>query len=221
MPNICTAVVYARGRKDSIDEFIKILQSDYEYGCNKMDVPYISHVPHFFRVFEAHVFDRRQLYGLVDFCAISIECAWSVFCCMFPGPFTYYDDFVKREMPKYYSNIILESKRLQLDVEIYSREPGVGFQEQYRLISGILAINKDYPYNEYYIGEYKTLQDWIEDYDGDTEAIPIKTEEEFQKIKQEDPVVYEINRINDDSTIDEPPKYIAGLVMVKPTNKEE
>ena len=57
MPNICEATIYVRGVKSSVDEFINILKADWGEKDNK---PWCTASGHFFRIFNAQVFDYRN-----------------------------------------------------------------------------------------------------------------------------------------------------------------
>ena len=108
--------------------------------------------PHLFRVFEANVNESecfclppdesgniiRSLYGY---------CAWSVYSCMFEGKCTYYDDFMRdfgiRYIGFFGTTIPKLSRLLNLDIEIFSEETGVCFQEHYRVTNGNIIINDE------------------------------------------------------------------------------
>ena len=108
--------------------------------------------PHLFRVFEANVNESecfclppdengdiiRSLYGY---------CAWSVYSCMFEGKCTYYDDFMRdfgiRYIGFFGTTIPKLSRLLNLDIEIFSEETGVCFQEHYNVTNGNIIINDE------------------------------------------------------------------------------
>ena len=108
--------------------------------------------PHLFRVFEANVNESecfclppdengdiiRSIYG---------ECAWSVYSCMFEGEHTYYNDFMRdfgiRYIGFFGTTIPKLSRLLNLDIEIFSEETGVCFQEHYRVTNGNIIINDE------------------------------------------------------------------------------
>ena len=129
MPNICIGTVKVRGYKDNVDEFTRIIQSNYNYDKPDLDF----HKPHFWRVFEAYL-SSYETYGLLAVAEYDISCAWSVAACMLPGKFSYYDDTKDgiNGIKTYGTHLLEIGKKLNLDVEIFSSEPGVGFQEHYR-----------------------------------------------------------------------------------------
>ena len=159
MPNICIGTVKVRGYKDNVEEFTRIIQSKYDYDKPDLDF----HKPHFWRVFEAYL-SSYETYGLLAVAEYDISCAWSVAACMLPGKFSYYDDTKDgiNGIKTYGTHLLEIGKKLNLDVEIFSSEPGVGFQEHYRIQSGIMCEDECTEYHELYIGEYETYQDLID-----------------------------------------------------------
>ena len=79
--------------------------------------------------------------------AVSGYCAWSVYSCMFEGEHTYYNDFMRDFGIRYigfFGTTIPElSRLLNLDIEIFSEETGVCFQEHYRVTNGNIIINDE------------------------------------------------------------------------------
>lgn len=229
MPNICTGFMNVRGYAPNVDEFVAILQADYSY-YNKnnpndfttwcTDLSNFTHIPHFFRVFEAQLINNPVWHSGVYKCvSISIEVAWSVYCAMMPGPFSYYDVFEKEHHGNHFgSNIIKESKRLQLEIEIWSYEPGMMFQEHYKICSGVLVKNEEFNFKGSWLEDYSNYQEFKDNYKGNE---PIITEQEFNKrIKNENYwYEYDLHEEKVDFEPKDPPKYLANIVMVKP--KEE
>ena len=82
MPNECSAVVKVSGRKDNVDEFIRIMNADYNYGHYVEESMEFSHTPHFFRIFVADTMDYEQD-GLFVVASLDVWCAWSIASCMF------------------------------------------------------------------------------------------------------------------------------------------
>lgn len=224
MPNICTGFMTVRGRADCVDEFIKILQANYCYYKDKENKDYtwcadpknFTHIPHFFRIFDASLIDDPVYISQVYKCvSISIEVAWSVYSCMFPGPHTYYSDFQKEHFGDHFgSNILKESKRLQLEIEVWSYEPGMVFQEHYKICSGILVKNEVFNFNCLWLEDYSNYEEFVKDCKGDT--FPL-TEQQFNERIENNDYYYEYGlheEVVDFSPSDEP-KYLANLVMVK------
>lgn len=224
MPNYCYGQLVVRGYKPNVDEFIKILQAHYNYNTGE-----ITHKPHFYRVFEADVYDYYETRGLNAIAFINLEVAWSIWVCMFNGPHTYYNN--TKDLPnRFGSHIEAESKRLNLEIEIFSEETGMCFQEYYKLQSGILCKEEVFPLHSYYLGDFETLDEYINDYtDGEDleefikdhgdDWLPTRDPEEYKKIRDEN-WTYEPDRIDWDTTILDNPKYLCHKIMCKSVNKE-
>lgn len=227
MPNLCTGFINVRGRADCVDEFIAILQADYRYCPNSKNGDYtwiadpknMSHIPHFFRVFEATLYDDPIYHSVIyKSASISIEVAWSVWTCMFDGPHTYYDDFQKNHFGNHFgSNILFESKRLQLEIEIWSYESGMCFQEHYKICSGILVKNEKFSFNILWLEDYSNY----EEFKNECKYPITMTEKEFnERIKCGNNYYEEGIREEDvDFLPEDKPIYLANLVMVKPKER--
>lgn len=178
MPNWCDADIYVKGRKMDVDEFINILNADYDYHNMKF-----SHIPHFYRIFENNVYDRIDN-GAFSFAQSNVECAWSVYCCMFPGDCTYYNDMMNdEEHRKRHTNIIEASRKLNLEIEIWSAEPGMCFREHYYIKNGNVLIDEELPYYEFDVNDFNSLQDFNKEY---PDLKTLVTEEQFNRAKQEE-----------------------------------
>ena len=64
-------------------------------------------------------------------------------------------------------NLETETKRLNLVVEAYSTEPGFGFQEHVLIDRGEVIIDECIDYEEYYVGDYESIEAYNEDNDTD------------------------------------------------------
>lgn len=228
MPNICTGFMNVRGYSPNVDEFVKILQANYSYYKDRSNLDFewcanpknFSHIPHFFRVFDAYVFGDCYHSGIYKAVSISIECAWSVHTCMFPGPHTYYDNYQKEHFGKYFaSNILAESKRLQLEIEIWSYEPGMSFQEHYKICSGILVKEEEFTFSGYSLDDYANYEEYKEDFKNDINLI---SEQEFnRRIKDDDCwIEKDLHEEEVDFLIEDEPIYLAHIVMAKPVGKD-
>lgn len=158
MPNLCTYSMCVTGKKNDVEEFIKVAQADYDYGTMEF-----SYDRHFFRVFEAYYDEIEELGPNVDGdniyqVIINGECAWSVGCCMFSVG--YYDD-LKERFPNEFrgTTIPAESKRLNLSIEIFSEECGCCFQEHYTVIDGDIIEDECVDWYEYDLSEYDTKEE--------------------------------------------------------------
>ena len=224
MPNYCTGFMNVRGRADCIDEFIAILNANYSYYMDSKNGDYtwcadpknFTHTPHFFRVFSAILMDDPIWHsGVYKAASIQFEVAWSVYCCMFPGEWSYYDSFEKDHPGQHYgSNILIESKRLQLEIEIWSYEPGMCFQEHYKICSGILVRDETFSFKALWLEDYSNYEEFKKVCDDP--AITL-TEQQFNERIKEENYWYEygLQEENVDFLPEDEPIYLANLVMVK------
>lgn len=165
MPNYCDYEMKVVGKTNCIKEFIKVMQADYNYGTNEFTGP-----RHMYRVFEAYVDQEPEAideYGNAE-CIISGYCAWSVASCMLDQDCTYYRDV--RKNPETYgisgdverrdTHLVLESKNLGLDIEVFSRETGMCFEEHYLIKHGEMIKEEVLEYHEPYWDkdEYPTME---------------------------------------------------------------
>jgi hypothetical protein len=209
MPNYCDAIIRVRGRRDCVDEFINVLQSDYYYAWKQgetVEDNKFSHIPHMYRIFEVDIMNRVTA-NLITFAEIRVQCAWSVFACMFEGPYTYYDDthtkeFTDKYGPNYGTTVVRESKRLKLDIEIYSSEPGVGFQEHYRIVNGVQVVTDEREVQFIYLADIETYKGFEEWYPNMAKKID---EEHFKILKRDNPEGYTIGGYSNSPYMDDVP----------------
>ena len=150
MPNYCYYEMKVIGTDDNIDEFISMMK----YNHPKQ---------HFYRVFEADVYDRGKGYALI--CG-DVACSiYNAMLCLLGECKATGKEYV------FISNV---SKNLQIDIEIFSSEPGMGFQEHYIFKDGKTVLSECVDYSEYYFDEFyykksKTYEEkfaaFLEEYD--------------------------------------------------------
>ena len=117
MPNWCAFEMKVIGNTDAINELVSILTYQHP-SCQ------------FYRVASASVYEAEE-----DYACICGDAAWSVRSSMMNHSGKY--DCSKKE----FMLISTVSERLQLEIEIFSDEPGVGFQEHYLFRNGEIIIN--------------------------------------------------------------------------------
>lgn len=147
-----------KGKKENVEEFIKVIQANYDYGTMEF-----SYDRHLFRVFEAYYKEIEQVGDDVYQVVIGGDCAWSVSSCMFEDG---YYGRIKAEYPNEFrgTTLPIESKRLGLDIEVFSEEGGCAFQEHYVIINGDVIIDECVDWEEYDISEYDTKEEAETDY---------------------------------------------------------
>lgn len=156
MPNYCNYQMKVVGKKENVEELIKIMKANYDYGTMKFD--YERHMGG--RVFEAEDNGIEEIENGLHETYISGYCAWSVYSCMFDGDHTYYHNLKKNYGDQCRSTTVpIESKKLNLDIEIYSEECGCCFQEHYLIRKGDIEVDDCVDWNEYCIDEYETKEE--------------------------------------------------------------
>lgn len=142
MPNYCSYEMKVNGKKESQEKLLEIMKADYDY--NTME---FSADKHLFRIFEASLCEFSE----DDDFFISGYCAWSVYSCMMEGEHSYYNSLKERFPNEFRGTTLVElSKELDLEIEVFSEEPGCGFMEHYIIKNGELIVNKCHEYEEVY-----------------------------------------------------------------------
>lgn len=138
-----------KGTKENVLKvFDTFKQIDYDKG------------PHMYRIFEAN--DAGEPIQVDDgefILGISGYCAWSIYSCMFPSSL-----YFARGLSPNAVDILTLSKQYDVQVEMYSAEPGMGFQEHYYIDKGELVIDDiAEDYTSVYMDAYKSVDEIFED----------------------------------------------------------
>lgn len=153
MPNYCYYSMCVKGKKENVEEFEKVLKADYAYSTMEF-----SHDRHLFRVFSAESDGIEEVDHGVYQQTFTGDCAWSVATCMFENG--YYRDLKERFPDEFRGTTLqIESERLNLDIEVFSEECGMCFQEHYLIRNGHLEIDECVDFYEYYVEEYETKEE--------------------------------------------------------------
>lgn len=153
MPNYCNYSMCVVGTKENVEEFAKIMNADYNYGTMEF-----SYDRHMFRVFEANYDEIEEMGDGTFQVVIDGYCAWSVSSCMLEHG--YYKDCKERYGNNFRgTTLLIESKRLGVDIEVYSEESGMCFQEHYIISDGKLVRNECVDWCEYWIEDYETKEE--------------------------------------------------------------
>lgn len=171
MPNLCSYSMKVKGTPENVQEFIKIIQANYSYE-NGVCVDFKTKEPierHLWRVFDADIFDD-ETENNIRVIILTGSCAWSVHSCMCSGRGTYQSDNPNKNG----TTLADESKRLNLSIEVFSEEPGMCFMEHYVYVNGKEIINECVDWNEYYVGDFETVEELNAEYNTNF------TQEEFE-----------------------------------------
>lgn len=155
MPNYCSYLMCVKGKKENIKEFIKVIKADYNYGAMEF-----SFDRHMFRVFAADYDEIEQIGENAYQVLINGYCAWSVSSCMLDSLHSYYASCKEKYKENFRGTTLpIESKRLNLDIEVFSEESGMCFQEHYIIRNGIMEVDDCVDWNEYFLEEYETKEE--------------------------------------------------------------
>ncbi len=151
MANNCFYQMRVVGKKENVEEFIRVL--NYED-----DNHWLS------RIFSAYDEGWENLKDGRVACSIYGDCAWSVHSCMFSGYGSYFGDGTDAKTGQ--TTVGMESRRLQLEIEIYSTESGIGFAEHYFIRNGEVLISDETDYNEYWYDadDYENFEEFKKEY---------------------------------------------------------
>lgn len=209
MPNWTFTRISVVGRKECVKEFIKVLNANYDYNKYNFD-----HKFHIFRTL-VQSYDH-EIYGQIMQADIYVECAWSVYVCMFKGPHTYYND----RIGLYNRAVSIDelSKIYNLNIEIWSEEPGLCFQEHYYIINGNIIINEEFSSKYGYI--YTNEIDYNEYLDicKDCNIDPKLTKDKFYGNNIIDPLEFKEWNFHR-NVLHAKPNNICYNIMIKSVNK--
>lgn len=135
MANNCFFEMRITGKKENIDELIEMIH-DRNVDSDLG------------RVFSCDVSCEEEINGITYIDVVG-DCAWSVENSMMPGCIGH--------------NLVDESKRLNLVIEIYSSEYGNCFQEHILIIKGDIDENETVHYEEHWVSGYNSLKEYNED----------------------------------------------------------
>ena len=118
MANSCLYKMHVKGDVKNIEEFLRVM-TDYDYDR------------HFWRVFSAEAYGKIENEDGSFTYYIDGECAWAVYSCMLMKNGAYATGDNEKD-----TSLQLESKRLNLEIEVFSEEEGMGFQEHFHYKNG-------------------------------------------------------------------------------------
>lgn len=134
MANVCSCEMRVVGKKENVEEFIRMMEWKDEFKDKGLG-----------RVFEVTVYDMEALKEDYVSYSIDLDCAWSIKTALVERPI----------------GLESETKRLKLALEAYSCECGFSFQEHYLVVNGKILCDECKDWNEYDINvlDEKELQD--------------------------------------------------------------
>lgn len=140
MANCCDFIMKITGREENVEELIEMMkwQGKYE-DCGLGRV---------YECWEDEVEELNREYISVQ---VSGYCAWSVLTAM-------------RNYKGRHPSLESETERLGLLVEFYSSESGNGFQEHCMIDRGEVVFEECIDYQEHWIAEFDTLEEYNKEY---------------------------------------------------------
>lgn len=123
MANNCDVSIHVKGTKVSVQEFIRAMQWKGEYEECGVG-----------RIYVCEVIDECYLHENYYFADIWADCAWSVLSAMRNASNS--------------NNLEAISKRLDLTIEIFSKEPCAGFMEHFVVENGTVMVDDCFDYYE-------------------------------------------------------------------------
>lgn len=173
MANDCFYSMKVQGKPENVEDFLQMIQVNYAYDDNgNCYNPSDNNKPverHLWRVFEAYLNDDCTEDGIRTI-TVDGNCAWSVYCCMCEGEYTYQT----QNQGLKGTTLQKESERLQLTIEVFSEECGMCFMEHYVFVNGECKVDDCVDWYEYCTSDYDTVEEMNEDCDTDF------TQEQFE-----------------------------------------
>ncbi len=176
MPNICEFTMKIVGRKkENVEKLVCYLDNSYYYITDAADHDlneedrkkypfcfsegnwklYAKAEKHFYRVFEVYPGDIEPADGNWETVLFG-NCAWSVLCCMIDSPSSYYATNRDQPLREHSTTLEKESQELDLDIEVYSSEPGMEFAEHYLISRGEIIKDECFDYEEFCLDDCKS-----------------------------------------------------------------
>lgn len=137
MANYCEYDMHVCGAEGDVNEFVSILQRKH----NKRRLPDA-------RIYSAEVYSSYNDADGNYVACIFGDCAWSVFTSMLYGK---YD--MDKGLGLIITTLVDESRILNLKIEVWSQEVGIGFQEHYLLNYGDVIDESEKEVDVYYFDQ--------------------------------------------------------------------
>lgn len=187
MSNDCNFDIKVRGKKKDVLTLADWLSAYYDYTDSNNprcylvkddgDVPCAHHIG--YRVKESMLIDDLSDYEDDDEVIGDINgyCAWSCHSCMFEGSFSYLSDDDNKQ--SFAISLPNACKELQLELELFSSEPGECFAEHYFINKeGVILVEDCVEYYEKDLSDITGNYDSYEEFKNDNLETDI-TEEEY------------------------------------------
>ena len=143
MPNLCSYSMRIKGNKENVYEFHKRM-SDYNMPN------------HLWRIFETDIYNEYDNGDGTITIDVAGSCAWSIETCCRASGYSKGIDLFK-----------VNSRELNLEIESWSDESGMCFQEHYHYKNGECLVDACVDWTEYYYDEdeYDSFEDFKKEND--------------------------------------------------------
>lgn len=142
MANNCFFEMKVTGNKESVETLIKMLKWKDEFEESGLG-----------RVYDIYEIYREEPVNEIVSVILYGDCAWSVLTAM-------------RKYEKIrIKNLEDVSEQLNLVIEVFSKEPGVGFQEHVLIAQGDVITDDCVDYEEHWVEEFETIEEYNAEYD--------------------------------------------------------
>lgn len=144
MANFCNFVLKVVGPEAGVQAFTKVIQTkDQTKG------------KHLSRVTDVDIVKRKD--GMCIFAGL---CAWSTYVCMLEGDNTYHKRNLESDNPDpNVTSLNALTSEFGVEVELYSEETGIGFQEHILITPLAVTINECVDYEEHDPTDFDTLEE--------------------------------------------------------------
>lgn len=144
MANYCSYTMKVTGEKENVETLIKMMKWEGPFKDNGLG-----------RIYDIYECDREEIAGGLVSVILDGGCAWSILSAM-------------RELkPSNSQTIEKASKQLGLVIEAFSEESGCCFQEHVLIVKGEVIIDDCVDFEDHWIGEFETLEEYNYEYDTD------------------------------------------------------
>lgn len=151
MANICSFDMRVKGKHENIENFYNAMTHKGNFWMG--------------RGAEAEFYYENEVGAEAEVAAIIGNCKWSVYSALTGNAISMRDephlwDFDDIDVSTLeFLTLDEASEKWDLTIEVYSEEPGVGFQEHYLIKSGSFWEDECVDYTEYYLEEFKTREE--------------------------------------------------------------
>ena len=152
MANLCSFTMKIVGRRDNREKFIKALQQQGNIYMGRGATAYPAE-------------------ETKEYCILNGDCKWSVASALINNAVSmrrtpekwFFGNSIQTSMITFIT-LIEASKIYNVEIEVFSEEPGCAFAEHYLIKEGNVIENECVDYYEYYLGDFETKEETEKEY---------------------------------------------------------